>query len=59
MRDEEMYEDKTLSRYMQNKILEKLRHERWNDGKFELFVVKDSIWEEASNSTRLPIQMLQ
>jgi len=48
MRDEEMYEDKTLSRYMQNKILEKLRHERWNDGKFELFVVKDSIWEEAS-----------
>ena len=48
MRDEEMIKDETLSRYMQNKISAKLRQERWNDGKFELFVVKDCIWEEAS-----------
>ena len=48
MRDEEMFKNETLSRYMQDKILQKLRQERWNDRKFELFVVKDSIWEEAS-----------
>ena len=48
MRDEEMFKNETLSRYMQNKILQKLRQERWNDGKFELFVVKDCVWEEAS-----------